>query len=70
MRPCPGLQLEGRVGNLNRQFDECDDDVGLGCRHASWEKEGGGRGGIEAISATSQTENDLYLTKTETRRLD
>jgi hypothetical protein len=31
---------------------------------------GRGRGGIEAISATSQTENDLYLTKTETRRLE
>jgi hypothetical protein len=30
-----GLRFDARLGNMNRQIDECNDDVGLGCQHAS-----------------------------------
>ncbi len=77
-RSFPGLQFDARLGNVNIRIDECDDDVGLGCRRASWDggrgsEGGGGEGGggwedVDAMSDTSQNENDIYLTKTETRR--
>ncbi len=40
MQSCLGLQFDMRVGNMNRQIGECNNDIGLGCWCASWEGEG------------------------------
>jgi hypothetical protein len=55
---------------VKRQIDECDDDVGLGCRRVSWEgeEEEEEEGGVQAMSETIPHENKLYLTRIETRR--
>jgi hypothetical protein len=56
---------------VNRQIDECNDDVELGCWVALWEGEGEGEGeGVEVMSERFQNKTALYLTKTETRRLE
>ena len=65
-RPCPGVRLDVRVGNVKRRnltnsVTLFDWDVGMRC--------GRGRGpSVEVISETSQTEKNMYLTRTNTKR--